>query len=306
MKYFLWLHVHISEHRKTDCAWHVKAQDLEVLALNYTYTLWFKLYFNCFNYKNTYKKNMIYPGSDIKPEACTKVISWQHDKQIMWMVREFNRKHVQMSEVQWTYTRSNTGRDRERQRQRDGILKHCQLQHTILYGAFFDIQSYQTKRLDLIINSCTLKNKASFSKSVADSLPYNISRVVWLYFCRYVSLIAAYLGRWKRKWYRLSKEPHSHDGVGTIFLRYKCELRELHSMRNRACKIWPIPDPALKYFRYICLFLFRRHLKEVAVLAFLMSSDRLFQALMVDGRKELKKRLVRVRIDWMLSELRKL
>ena len=40
-------------------------------------TTWFKLYFNCFNYKNTYKKNIIYPGSDIKPEACTEVISWQ-------------------------------------------------------------------------------------------------------------------------------------------------------------------------------------------------------------------------------------
>ena len=34
-----------------------------------------------------------------------------------------------------------------------------------------------------------------------------------------------------------------------------------------------------------------------------MSSDRLFQALMVDGSKELKKSLVRARIDWMLSEL---
>ena len=26
--------------------------------------------------------NIIYPGSDIKPEACAKVISWQHDKQL--------------------------------------------------------------------------------------------------------------------------------------------------------------------------------------------------------------------------------
>ena len=26
--------------------------------------------------------NIIYPGSDIKPEACTEVISWQHDKQL--------------------------------------------------------------------------------------------------------------------------------------------------------------------------------------------------------------------------------
>ena len=26
--------------------------------------------------------NVIYPGSDIKPEACAEVISWQHDKEL--------------------------------------------------------------------------------------------------------------------------------------------------------------------------------------------------------------------------------
>ena len=39
------------------------------------HTNWFKLYINCFNHKNTYKKSITYPASDIKPEACTEVIS---------------------------------------------------------------------------------------------------------------------------------------------------------------------------------------------------------------------------------------
>ena len=38
-----------------------------------------------------------------------------------------------------------------------------------------------------------------------------------------------------------------------------------------------------------CLFLFRKDLKVLAVFAFLISSERLFHAQMVDGKKELKK-----------------
>ena len=32
---------------------------------------WFKLCFSCFKYKYTYMNNIIYPGSDNKPKACT-------------------------------------------------------------------------------------------------------------------------------------------------------------------------------------------------------------------------------------------
>ena len=90
---------------------------------------------------------------------------------------------------------------------------------------------------------------------------------------------------------------HSHEGVGTIFLLYKCAFSELHSIRNRACRIWPILVPTLKCFGGICLFPLSRVLKELTVLAFLISSERLFQALIVEGKNELKKIFVRVRID---------
>ena len=40
---------------------------------------WFKLYFNCYKYKDIIAENIKYPGSDKKPKACTKVISWQVD-----------------------------------------------------------------------------------------------------------------------------------------------------------------------------------------------------------------------------------
>ena len=62
-------------------------------------------------------------------------------------------------------------------------------------------------------------------------------------------------------------------------------------------KFCPILDPALKYLGGTCLFLLRRDLKVLTVFAFLISSERLFQARMVDGKKELKKILVRARID---------
>ena len=41
--------------------------------------IWFKLYFNCYKYKHIIAENIKYPGSDKKPKACTKVISWQVD-----------------------------------------------------------------------------------------------------------------------------------------------------------------------------------------------------------------------------------
>ena len=74
-------------------------------------------------------------------------------------------------------------------------------------------------------------------------------------------------------------------------------MSELHSIRNRACRIWPILVPTLKCFGGICLFPLSRVLKELTVLAFLISSERLFQALIVERKNELKKIFVRVRID---------
>ena len=68
-------------------------------------------------------------------------------------------------------------------------------------------------------------------------------------------------------------------------------------MRRRACKILPFLEPALKYLGGILMFLFRRYLKAASESAPLISSDRSFQALIVDGKSELRKRLVRARID---------
>ena len=64
----------------------------------------------------------------------------------------------------------NRGRCRERDRERWYTPALSTTTNNTIWR-FFDIQAYQTKRLDLIINSCTLRNKASFSTSVADSLP---------------------------------------------------------------------------------------------------------------------------------------
>ena len=97
-----------------------------------------------------------------------------------------------------------------------------------------------------------------------------------------------YLGQWKKEWYGLSKAPHVHEGLGTMFLRYRCALSVLHSIRNRAWRICPSLKPALKYFGGINLFLLRLFLKEMTVFAFLIYAGRLFQALTVEGRNELK------------------
>ena len=40
---------------------------------------WFELYFNCYKYKHIITENIKYPGSDKKPKACPKAISWQVD-----------------------------------------------------------------------------------------------------------------------------------------------------------------------------------------------------------------------------------
>ena len=80
-------------------------------------------------------------------------------------------------------------------------------------------------------------------------------------------------------------------------LEYRCEFSELHSMRRQACKSWPFLVPALKYLSGNFMFLFRRYL-IVTECAPLVSSNRSFQALMVDGKNELKEMLVRARRAW--------
>ena len=83
-----------------------------------------------------------------------------------------------------------------------------------------------------------------------------------------------------------------------MFLRYRCSLSVLYSIRNRAWRICPSLEPALKYLGGggggINLFLLRLFLKELTVFAFLVSSGRLFQALTVEGKNELKNIFVRV------------
>ena len=105
-------------------------------------------------------------------------------------------------------------------------------------------------------------------------------------------LVLEYLGHWKRKWYVLSNPPHMQEGLGTIFFRKRWEFRELHSILNLACSIWPFLEPTLKYLGGVYLFLFRRNLKEETVGDFFVSSGRSFQARIDEGRKELKNRLV--------------
>ena len=77
-----------------------------------------------------------------------------------------------------------------------------------------------------------------------------------------------------------------------MFLRKRSELRELQSMRSLPWSICPILEPALKYLGGALRSLFSLYLKEETVLASLTLSGRSFHALIVEGRKELKKRFV--------------
>jgi hypothetical protein len=60
--------------------------------------------------------------------------------------------------------------------------------------------------------------------------------MVWIY----LSLVALWRGQCSRQW---AVAPHWQNGEFTMFLRNKWWLRELHCIRNLACKICPSRVP---------------------------------------------------------------
>ena len=54
--------------------------------------------------------NVIYPGSDIKPEACAEVTSWQHDKELHRQCEwsECVEAYKDVGSISETYTRKQT------------------------------------------------------------------------------------------------------------------------------------------------------------------------------------------------------
>ena len=72
-----------------------------------------------------------------------------------------------------------------------------------------------------------------------------------------------------------------------MFFLYKCEFNELHSSLRRACNTCPIRVPQLKYPGGFLRFLFRQYLKAATFGADLISSEREFHALIVEGKKDL-------------------
>ena len=58
---------------------------------------WFKLYFNCYKYKHILTENIKYPGSDKKPKACPKVISWQVDIMCTFYKWSKSEKHLDIT-----------------------------------------------------------------------------------------------------------------------------------------------------------------------------------------------------------------
>ena len=63
--------------------------------------------------------------------------------------------------------------------------------------------------------------------------------MVWIY----LSLVALWRGQCSRTWALVSVAPHSQNWEFTMFLRNKWWLRELHCIRNLACKICPSRVP---------------------------------------------------------------
>ena len=63
-------------------------------------------------------------------------------------------------------------------------------------------------------------------------------------------------------------------------------------MGIRACKICPILVPTLLYLGGDCLFLLRQYLNTETVFASFISSESSFHARIVEGKKELKNRLL--------------
>jgi hypothetical protein len=104
-----------------------------------------------------------------------------------------------------------------------------------------------SSRLLLIMNFCTFKNISVFRVFVKSVEPNNNKSVfkligklmVWIY----LSLVALWRGQCSRKWAVVSVAPHWQNGEFTMFLRNKWWLRELHCIRNLACKICPSRVP---------------------------------------------------------------
>ena len=72
-----------------------------------------------------------------------------------------------------------------------------------------------------------------------------------------------------------------------MFFLYKCEFNELHLSLRRACNTCPIRVPQLKYLGGFLRFSFRQYLKVATFGADSISSEREFEALIVEGKKEL-------------------
>ena len=102
--------------------------------------------------------------------------------------------------------------------------------------------------LSYLMNFCTFKNISViyrvFVKSVEPNNNKSVFKIidklmVWIY----LSLVTLWQGQCSRKWTVVSVAPHWQNGKFTIFLRNKWWLRELHCIRNLACKICPSRVP---------------------------------------------------------------
>ena len=102
--------------------------------------------------------------------------------------------------------------------------------------------------LSYLMNFCTFKNISViyrvFVKSVEPNNNKSVFKIidklmVWIY----LSLVTLWQGQCSRKWTVVSVVPHWQNGKFTIFLRNKWWLRELHCIRNLACKICPSRVP---------------------------------------------------------------
>ena len=97
-------------------------------------------------------------------------------------------------------------------------------------------------------------------------------------------LLSAYNGHVKTRCWAFSKPPHWHEGLLTIFFRYKSGFKALHSIRSLAWRTWPSREPTLKYFGGFGRFLFNWNLNAETEVDSLISFGRLFHALIVERK----------------------
>ena len=112
--------------------------------------------------------------------------------------------------------------------------------------------------------------------------------------------VELWFGYSKKKCLVVSDLPQEHKGESIRFLRYKWCLKELHSSRNRVWKIWAFLLPKWNQIGGLLMCSASLHLNCVTEVLFLISMGRLFQALITDGRKELK---YNVELAWTDSRL---